>query len=209
MTYREILQWPAPELSKISSPVTDFECKKFKKLVIDLIDTCNVELGAGLAANQIGVLKRVLVLKPEVFGVTDFNGSDYNKKFLIMVNPVLEPGKEKKKWKEGCLSFREYSGLVERAERVKVSFENEKGEKQVLEAQWPFSAGVQHECDHLDGITFEKRMGSLARSRLTGKILKKKKAEVRKKKKLEKERKNAADSSGSFRKGRKLRKRIH
>jgi hypothetical protein len=52
-------------------------------------------------------------------------------------------------------------------------------------------------------------MGSLARSRLTGKILKKKKAEVRKKKKLEKERKNAADSSGSFRKGRKLRKRIH
>lgn len=154
--YRNILIHPNSKLRKISAPLENLE--ESKDLIKDLIDTCNVKMGAGLAAPQIAVAKRVVVIKPKVFGIENPDPSEYNPDFMVLINPVLELTGDQREWKEGCLSLPDLEGKVKRHETCLLKYTSETGEEKKLIAEWPFSGGLQHECDHLDGKLFIHRM---------------------------------------------------
>jgi peptide deformylase len=148
--FRKIITYPAKILKEISEPVTDFA--KIKNLAEDLIDTCNVSNGAGLAASQIGESKQILVIKPSAFGLENPEDNDINKDYLIVINPEIIPqGDDVKRWNEQCLSVPNIDVKVERKENIILKYFNLNGEEQFLKASWPFSAGLQHEYDHLIG----------------------------------------------------------
>ena len=184
MAYRKILEWPNEKLFKKAKRGEDFG-EETQNLIKDLIDTCNVSNGAGLAANQIGVLKQVVVIKPRLFQVEEeaFEANDYKSDFLVLINPEVESSGDPAKWRESCLSIPDVSGLVQRSSYVLVNYQNEKGEKKMFEVGWPMAGAIQHECDHLDGYTFNKRMNRMSASLLIKKyqkIRKKKQRELRK-----------------------------
>ena len=180
---RKIYEWPSRILSKKARAVSKDELAAMKQLEIDLIDTCNIGMGVGLAANQIGVLKRIVVIKPMEFGFKDFEGSDYNPEYLTLVNPKLSFSKTKKKWVEACLSVPMVSGRVERYDSCKVVYTDTSGEEKEINAKWPFAGGLQHECDHLDGTLYLSMMSRSSRHCIIEKLRKKrKKANVTRKK---------------------------
>ena len=148
-----------------------------KDLIVDLIDTCNVKMGAGLAAPQIGINKRVVVIKPKVFGHENPDPSDYNPDYMVLVNPVLQNSGEKIKWKEGCLSIPGGEGMVERNETTLVKYLSASGEEKRLIIDWPLSGGIQHECDHLDGILYIHRMDKKKAAFMLDRIRRKKRKE--------------------------------
>lgn len=144
-----------------------------KDLIVDLIDTCNVSMGAGLAAPQIGVNKKVVVIKPSSFGKENTDPAEYNKDYMVLVNPKIEPQGELIKWKESCLSIPGLNAAVERQEVALVSYTSEKGENKRFIAEWPFSGGLQHECDHLEGKLFIHRMNKRKAAFLLGDLRRK------------------------------------
>ena len=147
--------WPNRNLAKPSPAVTQFD-DELKIHIADMVDTCRVMFGAGLAAPQIGVRKRIVVIQPEQFKFKNPMPSEYNPDYLVMINPVIELSGDKIKWEESCLSIPGVKGIVERYESCKVTFLDEKGATQTIDAPWPFSGGIQHEVDHLDGILYTK-----------------------------------------------------
>lgn len=112
-----------------------------KNLLDDMADTMYKNRGVGLAGNQVGVLKRVIV-------VDDGNG------LLQLINPVITEKEGTQCGEEGCLSFPDLYGEVERAEKVKVKAQNIKGEHIEIEAEGFLARIFQHEIDHLDGKLF-------------------------------------------------------
>ena len=154
--FRKVIIWPDKRLREKCTPVE--EVTEVVDLVADLIDTCNVKMGAGLAAPQIGINKRICVIKPKVFGIDNPDPSEYNSDYMVLINPVLENTGDEIKWKEGCLSIPGASGSVLRPETTLIKYTSPTGEEKRLIAEWPFSGGLQHECDHLDGMLFINRM---------------------------------------------------
>ncbi len=171
MTYRKPLQYPNPSLKLSSASVESFD-DTLRELVNDMIDTCNVDLGVGLAAPQIGVRKRVVVIKPAAFNSENPEPDAYNEDYLVLVNPSLQISGESVSWKEGCLSVPEVIGDVERKTEVYIKYDNIKGEEQEFKCGWPLSGGLQHECDHLDGVLFIDKMSRFKRNRLLKKAKK-------------------------------------
>lgn len=176
MTYRKVLHHPNPNLKLSSASVESFD-SDLETLVKDMIDTCNVELGVGLAAPQIGIKKRVVVIKPAAFNSENPEPNEYNNDYLVLVNPSLQVSGESVSWKEGCLSVPGVVGDVERKTEVYIKYDNLKGEEQEFKCGWPFSGGLQHECDHLDGVLFIDKMSRFKRNRL---LKKAKKRELKK-----------------------------
>jgi peptide deformylase len=154
--YRKVIVWPDKRLKAPNKFVED-TCKE-TDLIKDLIDTCNVQMGAGLAAPQIGVNKQIIVIRPKVFGIDNPDPSEYNPAFMVIVNPVLENTGDEIKWKEACLSIPEMESMIIRKETTLIKYTSELGEEKRLIAEWPFSGGLQHECDHLEGKLFIHRM---------------------------------------------------
>jgi peptide deformylase len=154
---KSVITWPNRNLTKKSAAVTAFD-DELKQNLTDIVDTCRVMFGAGLAAPQIGIHKRIVAIKPSDFKIENPFPSSYNSEYMIMINPVLELSGEKIKWKEACLSVPGVQGEVERYEKCKVVFLDEDGNTQTYDAPWPFSGGLQHEIDHLDGVLYLKRM---------------------------------------------------
>jgi peptide deformylase len=154
--FRNILIWPNRKLKAKNLKVSDVA--KVQELIHDLIDTCNVQMGAGLAAPQIGINKLVVVIKPKVFGIDNPDSSNYNSDFMVLINPILENTGDDIKWKEACLSIPEMESTITRKETTLIKYISELGEEKRLIAEWPFSAGLQHECDHLEGKLFIHRM---------------------------------------------------
>jgi len=170
--YKKVIQFPNPILRSKTQKVKDYSA--IENIIKDLIDTCNVEMAAGIAANQIGYKKSIVVIDKSKIG-TEINllGNEKNPKFLVLINPELELSGEDKRWKEECLSLSGGVGYVTRKEKAKLTYNNEKGEKIVCDTEWPFSGVLQHECDHLEGITFNFRMSRFAASRMIKKLKKK------------------------------------
>ena len=154
--YRNILIWPNQKLKAPNAKIENVE--EVQELIKDLIDTCNVKMGAGLAAPQIGENKQIVVIKPKVFGKENPDPSEYNPDYMVIINPVLDNQGEEIEWKEGCLSLPDIDGRLKRKEITLISYTSEKGEQKKLIAEWPFSGGLQHECDHLVGKLFFHRM---------------------------------------------------
>jgi len=178
MTYRKVVKWPNRSVLTECSPVKDFS-DDLKSLVIDMIDTCNVDNGIGLAANQIGVQKRVVVIKPTSFGFENGDPCEYNSDFMVLINPKLKNSEDVQPWREACLSLPGIEGKVERYSSTHVNYVNLNGEAKELVAEWPFSGGIQHECDHLEGKLFVSKMSRCARSMALQKFQKKQKMEFR------------------------------
>ena len=180
---RKIITWPNSILTTMCSPIAKFD-SELKDLAKDLIDTCNVNMGIGLAAPQIGINKRVIVINPVQIKSMNPDPAEYNENYWILINPVLEHGDTNQKWVEQCLSFPETKGLVKRAIDVKVIYSNLDGEVKSYSIDWPLAGVLQHECDHLDGITYTKRQSSGNRLMTLKKYNKNKKRLARQVKKL-------------------------
>ncbi len=144
MARRNIIKMGDPLLRKISKPVTEYDAK-LHQLLDDLADTLHQAEGLGLAAPQVGILKRVCIV-------------EYDDVLYELVNPVLVKSSGKCVDNEGCLSVVGFRGLVERPEKIDITFFNRNGEKQNLHAEGYFARVFLHEMDHLDGILFADKM---------------------------------------------------
>jgi peptide deformylase len=151
---RKILTYPDPELKKKSAPVTVIN-DKIRELVADMAETMYDAPGVGLAAPQIGVHQRVIVI--------DVAGKDEPPDLVVAINPVIVHAEGEEYEEEGCLSVPKYSANVRRHARVVVKALNLEGEEVTWKADELLAIAFQHEIDHLDGILFIDHISPLKR----------------------------------------------
>ncbi len=144
MARRNIVKMGDPLLRKICKPVEKFD-EKLWQLLDDMKETLDFAEGLGLAASQVGILKRVCIV--------EYDGVLYE-----LVNPVLVKSKGKCVDNEGCLSVVGFRGMVERPEKIDIEYCNRYGEKIKFHAEGYFARVFLHEMDHLDGILFADKM---------------------------------------------------
>lgn len=160
MAIRQILEFPDPRLRKIAAPVTVFDAK-LEVLIDDLFETMYLAQGIGLAATQVNVHRRLLVL--DVSENKDSPQAFINPSFEIIEEELVEHD-------EGCLSVPGFYETVARPSRVKVSAQDIHGKKFEIEAEGILSTCVQHEIDHLDGKLFVDYLSPLKRQRIRLKL---------------------------------------
>lgn len=160
----KVVEWPAKVLETKSEEVKDFG-PDFQKFVKDMHETMDAASGIGLAANQVDVAKRVIVIyipwQNAREGEEEEQREDWHDKRFTFVNPKIVKRQGKIKWQEGCLSFPEIYEFVDRAEEVWVEAQDEKGKTFEVHANGLFSVCLQHEIDHIEGIVFINRMSRL------------------------------------------------
>ncbi|PIV11663.1 MAG: peptide deformylase [Candidatus Omnitrophica bacterium CG_4_9_14_0_2_um_filter_43_12] len=157
----KIRVYPDPILKKKTSfvaGITDDE----KKLFEDMAKTMYVAGGVGLAANQVGVSKQIMVL-------------DVGRGLLKLANPKILKASCKKSGEEGCLSFPEISVKIERPEKVVIEAMNHEGAMVKIEADGLFARALQHEMDHLAGVVIIDKIGIRQKFLIAGKLRKLKK----------------------------------
>jgi peptide deformylase len=151
---RKILTFPDPELKQKSQPVTVIN-DKTRELVRDMAETMYDAPGVGLAAPQIGVHQRVIVI--------DVSGKDESPQLIVAINPVIVHADGEAYEEEGCLSVPKYAANVRRHARVVVKALNLEGEEVTCKADDLLAIAFQHEIDHLDGILFIDHISPLKR----------------------------------------------
>lgn len=152
---REILIWPHPGLKKKAAPVKKVTAAT-RKLVADLFDTMAFAEGVGLAATQVGVLQRVIVL--------DIRCVEPKMTPLAMINPELLELEGELTYAEGCLSIPGETEDVDRAAWVRVKFLDVQGRPRVLSCEGLLAVAVQHETDHLHGTLFVDHLSIIKRA---------------------------------------------
>lgn len=157
MALREVIKLPDPILRRKAHKVTDFG-KDFQKLVDDMVDTMRDEPGVGLAAPQVNVSLRVIVVEyPE-----DDSVENAQPKVFVMANPeIIKASEETVMGMEGCLSVPNLIGEVERSMDVVIKGLNRWGKKQQINAHGWLARIFQHEIDHLNGVLFVDRAEKL------------------------------------------------
>ena len=164
MAIREILVVPNPVLKQVSQPVAKVD-DALRALMDDMLETMYDAPGIGLAAIQIGVPKRVIVM--------DLAGQDEEKAPRYFVNPeILWSSDDTAPYEEGCLSVPEIYDEVERPARVKLKYLNYDGQEVVEDAEGLFAVCIQHEMDHLEGVLFIDHLSRLKRDRAVAKVKK-------------------------------------
>ncbi|MGC9223532.1 MAG: peptide deformylase [Terracidiphilus sp.] len=151
----KIVKYPEPVLSQPGEPVTEFN-GELRKFVADMFETMYASQGVGLAAQQVGVAKRVTVIDLSL-------GKDPAEK-LVLINPEIIQSEGRQYEEEGCLSFPEIREKVVRAARVRVRAQDENGKWFEMDGEELLARAFQHEIDHLDGVLFIFRMSALKRS---------------------------------------------
>ena len=159
MTRLKILHHPDPRLRTKATPVQSFD-PDLAVFARDMLETMYAAPGIGLAATQVNVHKRIIVVD-----VSAQNDQPYT-----LINPTLEPFGNKIKGEEGCLSVPEIYDSVERFEQVNVKAQDVTGNPIEFTADGMLSICIQHECDHLEGKLFVDYLSSLKRSRITKKL---------------------------------------
>jgi peptide deformylase len=155
MTVREIITIPHQTLKTKARIVSDFG-PGFQQLVDDMIETMRDAPGVGLAAPQVNVLQRLIIV--EYAEANEESEEEVTPKLYVIANPeVVKPSEETVKGIEGCLSIPEFVGEVERAESITIRGMNRHGKKMKLKAKGWLARIFQHEVDHLDGILFTDR----------------------------------------------------
>jgi peptide deformylase len=175
MSVLSVLQWPNPLLETKAQEVKEFD-DSLREFVASLYDTMHFHRGIGLAANQVGILKRVFVIEIPHDRCDDHDCDGplwwHNKKFTF-INPIIQKKQGKTKEMEGCLSFPDIYEWVDRSDVVTVKAFDEFGKEFQVDATGLFSVCIQHELDHLDGLVFINRMSRLKASLVKKKIQKK------------------------------------
>lgn len=174
---------PNPLLKQISKPVEKID-DELRGLMDNMLNTMYAQHGVGLAAVQIGVLKRIVVID------VDYEIEDHehhhnhdcdgvhvkNTKPRYFVNPeIIEFSKETSSYNEGCLSFPQMRSEICRPKEVKVKFLNYHGQEKIEKMNGLLATCIQHEIDHLDGITFVDHLSRLKREMILNKMKKLKK----------------------------------
>ena len=166
MSVRKILTEPNKVLRLISKTVVRVGDEE-RLLMDDMIDTMYDAPGIGLAAIQIGVPKRIIVM--------DIGRDENKKESRYFVNPVItKKNKEKAKYEEGCLSVPNQFAEIERPNTCEVEYLDYEGKKQLLKADGLLATCIQHEMDHLDGILFIDYLSKLKKSMIIKKLSKNK-----------------------------------
>ena len=173
MTCLTVLSEPNPILRQKAKPVEVID-DGLRSFVQDMFQTMEKEDGIGLAANQVGVLKRVIVID-----VPDYDEETQKPKHtstrLALINPEITWHSDSKiPSQEGCLSVPEIYEKVSRFEKVRVRYQDVQGVEQEIDAEGLLSFCLQHEIDHINGILFVDRLSSLKKTMLKKKLSKQK-----------------------------------
>jgi len=164
MSVLEVVLYPDEGLAKMCEPVAQVD-DELNQFIDDMFDTMYEHEGIGLAAPQVGVLKRVITI--------DIEGDKTNQ--VVLINPEILESSGETGIEEGCLSIPGHRALVPRKEKVKVKALNRKGEEVIYEADGLFAICIQHEIDHLNGVLFVDHISALKRQRIKEKMQKLKK----------------------------------
>jgi peptide deformylase len=171
-----ILQYGDPILRTKGKQIEKID-DHIRKLAANMIETMHAANGIGLAAQQVGEILQLTVL--DVSQIEDrpstlkLSGNDVDPTAsmpLVLINPEIELGGEIEIGTEGCLSFPEITGQIERAELTMVCAQNLEGDKIEVEASGLLARAIQHEVDHLNGILFIDRMNSAAKAALSSRL---------------------------------------
>ena len=164
MAIRDILVVPHPLLKQVSTPV-EAVTDETRALMDDMLETMYAAPGIGLAAVQIGVPKRIIVM--------DLARPEEEKQPRFFVNPeILWASEETQPYEEGCLSVPEYYDEVERPARVKLRYLDYGGKQVEEDAEGMFAVCIQHEMDHLEGVLFIDHLSRLKREQAVKKVKK-------------------------------------
>ncbi|MEE2691091.1 MAG: peptide deformylase [Pseudomonadota bacterium] len=164
MAIREILVAPDPRLREVSRPVDKVD-DALRALMDDMLETMYDAPGIGLAAIQVGVPVRVIVM--------DLAGEDEEKQPRYFVNPeILDPSEEASVYQEGCLSVPDFYEDVERPARCRIKYLDYNGEEKIEDAEGLLATCIQHEMDHLEGVLFIDHLSRLKRDRILKKLKK-------------------------------------
>ncbi|MFY9294605.1 MAG: peptide deformylase [Methylorubrum rhodinum] len=164
MTVRPLVILPDAQLRLVSEPVTEIT-DEIRELAADMVETMYDAPGVGLAAVQIGVMKRVVTI--------DASKDENAKHPTVYLNPeIVWSSEEKRVYEEGCLSIPDFYGEVERPDRVRVRYMNLDGQTVEQEADGLLATCLQHEIDHLNGVLFIDHLSKLKRDRVMKKFAK-------------------------------------
>lgn len=165
MAILEILEFPDPRLRTVAKPVEQVD-DALRKTIDDMFETMYAAPGIGLAATQVNVHKRLLVL----------DISDEKNQPMVFINPSFEPVAGQQEYNEGCLSVPGYYDNVTRHDRIRVKALDRLGQPFEIEADGLLSVCIQHEMDHLDGKLFVDYLSRLKRDRVKNKLEKEQRA---------------------------------
>ena len=164
MAVRPILTAPDPRLREVSKPVEKVD-DDLRALMDDMLETMYDAPGIGLAAIQVGVPLRVIVM--------DLAKEDEEPAPRFFVNPeILDPAEETAIYEEGCLSVPDFFDEVERPATCRVKFLDYDGNEQIVDAEGLLATCIQHEMDHLEGVLFIDHLSRLKRDRVLKKLKK-------------------------------------
>ena len=161
MAILDILRYPDPRLYTIAQPVEKVD-DSIRRLVRDMAETMYAAPGIGLAATQVDVHKRVIVI----------DVSDARDQLVVLINPEIVWREGEKECEEGCLSVPGVYDIVKRAERVGVRALDADGRPFELAAEGMLAVCVQHEIDHLEGKVFVEYLSRLKQTRIRARLLK-------------------------------------
>ena len=163
MTIRKIITYPNPVLRKQAEEITEFDTA-LEQLTRDMAETMYQAPGVGLAANQIGIARCVVVV--------DISEEEDERKYLVLTNPVIHDGEGKVSGEEGCLSVLEYEAKVNRFQKIRVTAQDLQGNELEFEAEDRFARIIQHEVDHLNGTLFIDHLSRLKQGMYKNKLRK-------------------------------------
>lgn len=164
MALLDILHYPDPRLHTVAKPVQAVD-DRIRQLVKDMAQTMYSAPGIGLAATQVDVHERVIVI----------DLSEEQNDLLVLINPeIVWRSDEEQTYEEGCLSVPGIYETVKRAAEIRVEALDEKGQEQTIEADGLLAVCIQHEMDHLAGRVFVEKLSTLKQSRIKTKLQKQK-----------------------------------
>ena len=167
MSQRKIVIEPDPILRKESEPIEKVD-NDLRKLLDDMLETMYAAPGIGLAAVQVGILKRLIVI--------DISKDKEKKNPLFLINPeIVSKSKNTSMYEEGCLSLPGYFAEIERPSECQINFLDYNGKKKEITAKGLLSTCIQHEVDHLNGILFIDYLSKLKKDMIIKKLVKHKK----------------------------------
>ncbi len=171
---REIVVYPDSRLKQVSAEVKEFG-DDLALLLDDMYETMISKNGIGLAAIQVGVPLRALIIN-----LPDEEGNQSKEGLIEAVNPVIVEKRGVTVYTEGCLSVPEYYDEVERAEWIKVEFFDREGNRRTIETDGLLAVAFQHEIDHLDGRLFIEKLSFLKRKKFEKEWRKRRKERLKK-----------------------------
>lgn len=162
MALLDILHYPDPRLTTVAKPIAQVD-ERIRQLAADMSDTMYDAPGVGLAATQVNVHERLIVV----------DVSEQKNELLVFINPeIIWRSEELKIWQEGCLSVPDFYDDVERPDQIKVRAVNLTGASFEIHADGLLAVCIQHEIDHLNGKVFVDYLSPLKRNRIKAKLRK-------------------------------------